>query len=51
MRAYIEKPNTQNRRLDPMGLATPGTTCGLMGMGPCLESQEAAGQVFGRFWN
>jgi len=34
-----------------MGLAEPGQTNGLMGMGTGLARQEAAGQVFGQFWN
>jgi len=34
-----------------MGLANPGRTCGLTGMGAGLACQGAAGQVFGRVWN
>jgi hypothetical protein len=45
------KPETQNRRLDPTGLANPGETRGLTGMCPGLARQESAGRVFGRFWN
>lgn len=41
----------RTHRLDPTGLATPGETPGLMGTGPGLDCQEAAGRVFGRFWN
>jgi len=41
----------QNRRLDPTGLAKPGESHRLTGTGPGLDSQEAAGRVFGRFWN
>ena len=51
MRPSIEKPETQNRRLGQMGLAKPGETRGLTGLGPRFDRQEAAGQVFGRFWN
>jgi hypothetical protein len=45
------KPETQNRRLEPTGLAKPGETRGLTGTGPGLARQESAGRVFGRFWN
>ena len=45
------KPETQNRRLDPTGIAKPGETRGLTGTGPGLARQESAGRVFGRFWN
>jgi len=45
------KPETQNRRLERMGLAKPGETRGLMGTGPGLARQESAGRVFGQFWN
>jgi len=45
------KPETQNRKLEPTGLAKPGETCGLTGTGPGLARQESAGRVFGRFWN
>jgi len=45
------KPEMQNRRLDPTGLAKPGETRGLTGTGPGLARQESAGRVFGRFWN
>jgi len=44
------RPETQNRRLDPTGLAQPGETCGLRGTGPGLARQESAGRVFGRVW-
>jgi len=44
------KPETQNRRLEPTGLAKPGESCGLMGTGPGLARQESAGWVFGQFW-
>jgi len=45
------KPETQNRRLEPTGLAKPGETRGLTGTGPGLARQESAGRVFGQFWN
>jgi len=45
------KPETQNRRLDPTGLAKPGETRGLMGTGPGLAHQESAGRGFGWVWN
>jgi len=51
MGPYIEKPETQNRRLKPTGLAKPGKTRGLTGTGPGLAHQDTAGRVFGRFWN
>ena len=41
----------QNRRLTPTGVAKPGKTRGLTGTEPGLDRQEAAGRVFGRFWN
>ena len=47
----MEKPYTQNRRLEPTGLAKPGKSCRLTGMDPGLARQDAAGRVFGRFWN
>jgi len=34
-----------------MGLAKPGETSGLTGIGPGLAHQESAGQVFGQYWN
>jgi len=45
------KPKTKHRRFDPMGLAKPGETRGLIGTGPGLACQESAGQAFGRVWN
>jgi len=45
------KPETQNRRLEPTGLAKPGETRGLTGTGLGLARQDSAGRVFGRFWN
>jgi hypothetical protein len=45
------KPETQNRRLEPTGLAKPGETRGLTGTGPGLARQESAGLAFGWFWN
>jgi len=45
------KPETQNQRLQPTGLAKPGETRGLTGTGPGLARQESAGRVVGRFWN
>jgi len=45
------KPETQNRRLEPTGLAQPGETRGLTGTGLGSARQESAGLVFGRFWN
>ena len=45
------KPETQNRRLEPTGLAKPGETRGLTGTGPGLARHESAGRVFGRLWN
>jgi len=45
------KPETQNQRSEPTGLAKPGETRGLTGTGPGLARQESAGGVFGRFWN
>jgi len=45
------KPKTQNRRLEPTGVAKAGETRGLTGTGPGLACQDPAGKVFGRFWN
>jgi hypothetical protein len=45
------KPETQNRRMEPTGLAKPGETRGVMGTGLGLARQESAGRDFGRFWN
>jgi hypothetical protein len=45
------KPEMQNRRLEPTGLAKPGETRGLTGPGPGLAHQESAGRDFGLFWN
>jgi hypothetical protein len=42
---------TQNRGLEPTGLAKRGEIRGLTGTGPGLSRQESAGRVFGRFWN
>ena len=47
----IVKPETQNRRLEPTGLAKPRETRGLTGTGLGLARQESAGQGFWRFWN
>jgi hypothetical protein len=41
----------EKRRFEPTGLAKPGKPHGLTGMGPGLAHQEAAGWVFGRYWN
>jgi len=45
------KPETQNRKLEPTGLAKPGETRGFTGMRSGLARQESAGHVFGHFWN
>jgi len=45
------KPDTQNRRSEPTGLAKLGQTRGMTGTGPGLARQESAGRVFGRYWN
>jgi len=50
MRPYMEQPEIQNRRLDLTGLTKPGETCGLMGTGPPVDRQEAAGRVVRHFW-
>jgi len=41
------KPETQNRRLEDMGLAQPGEIHGLTGMGPGLAHPESADRVSG----
>jgi len=51
MRPKIEKPDLQNRRLYPMGLAKPGESCRLPVDWPRLDRHDATGLVFGRFWN
>jgi len=45
------KPETQNWRLEPTGLAKQGKTSGLTGTGSGLARQAAAGRGFGQFWN
>jgi len=45
----MEKPETQNGRLEPTGLAKPGKTCALTGTGPGLAQRDTEGQVFGWF--
>jgi len=45
------QPKMQNQISDQKGLATPGETCGWTGTGLHLDGREAAGQVFGLFWN
>jgi len=45
------KPETQNQRSEPTGLAEPSKTHKLTGTGPGLAHQDPAGRVFGRFWN
>jgi len=45
------EPETQNRRLEPMGIAKHDKTCGFTGTCPGLASQDIASQVFVRFWN
>jgi len=45
------KPETQNRRLEPTGLAKPGETCELMGTGPGLARHESVDRVVGQVWN
>jgi hypothetical protein len=45
------KPETQNRTLEPTGLAKPGDTRMLTGMGLGSARQESAGRVFARFCN
>ena len=47
----IGKPETQNRRLEPTGLAKPFKPRGLTGTCPGLARQDAAEKVFGWFWN
>jgi len=41
----------QNRTLEPTGLATPGKTRWLIGIGPGLVHQDSAGRVSGWSWN
>jgi len=51
MRPAIEKPELQNRTLEPTGHAQPGKTRRLTRTGPGLARLDSAGQVSGRFWN
>jgi len=44
------KPETQNRRSEPTGLAKLGETSGLTGTGPGLARQQSAGWGFGPVW-
>jgi hypothetical protein len=44
-------PETQNRRLEPTGLAKTGETRRLTGTGPGLARHESASRVFARFCN
>jgi hypothetical protein len=44
-------PEMQKRILEPTGLCKPGKDPRLTGIGQDLAHQEAAGQVFGRYWN
>jgi len=45
------KPEMQNPRLDPLGLAKPGDTHWLTGRGPGLPHQESEVRVFRLVWN
>jgi len=45
------KPETLNSNLELTDSAKPRKTQGLMGMGPDLACQDAAGQVFGLVWS
>jgi len=47
----MEKPETQNRRLEPTGLAKPCKSHRLTGVGPGLARQDTVGRVFEHFWN
>jgi len=41
----------QNRRLEPMGLATPGESSELTGRGLGVADSESAGRDCGRVWD
>jgi len=45
------KPEMQNGRLEPTGLAKPGQTRGWTATGLALALQESAGWVSVRVWN
>jgi len=52
LNATIRKtPQSRNWKFDPMGLAQPGNTCGVMCTGLGLAHQAALGRVLGRFSN
>jgi len=51
MRSSIEKPETQNQRLGPTGLAEPSKPTGMRSTGPSEARQHADGWIVGRFWN
>jgi len=45
------KPATGNQRLELIGLAKPGETCGLTVPGPVLARQDSPDRDFGWVWN
>jgi len=51
MRPLIEKPETQNGRLELTGQVKPGKTRRLVDTCPGLAHLDAVGRVFGQFWN
>ena len=51
MQPWIEKPEMQNRTLEPTGVAKPSKTHGLTVTGPGLARQDSAGRVSGQVRN
>jgi len=47
----MEKPENDNRRVEPMDSAKPSKTCRLTGTGTGLAWREAQGRVYGRVRN
>jgi hypothetical protein len=46
MRAQLEIPETQNLKLEPIGIAKPSTPHRLTGTGPGFAHQDTVGLVF-----
>jgi len=51
MRPWIEKPDTQNWRLEPAGLAKPGETHMLTSTDPGLAHEDTPDRDLVLFWN
>jgi hypothetical protein len=51
MRREVRKPQAQNQRLEPTGLAKPGKSCGSTGRCEGLGLEDAAGWIVGQYRN